>query len=144
MNAKSGGSVLLLGPLMMAGGCSITPGPSLPGINTALVQVSPVQDGKVVVSGGAGTTSGETYRVTVTVHRAGDGAASQEPDGHIIVLSETIRTAPDGSFPAITIGTEDRPLQVGDELNLRPSRVFLGRPTVPYELRGKNEVVALR
>lgn len=129
------------------GGCSLTTAPSIPAINASLIRIEQGQDGRVLVSGMPGTATGGAGQVDVAVHRTASQSDAQLPvdaDGHARLMSETVRVAADGSFPTVTLGSNQVALLTGDELNLRPARVYWGRPTQPSVLPGKTATFNLK
>lgn len=88
------------------------------------VTLSPVSDGRVVIVGRAGAIVGAgVTTLTLTVVRPPAPAALRVRhvgEDLLPVISTWVPVAPDGSFPATTIGTADRPLRPGDELMITP------------------------
>lgn len=127
-------------------GCSLTTAPSFPAINPSLIRIEQGQDGRVLVSGMPGAATG-AVQVSLVVHRAVSPSGTQQPvdvDGHTMLVSESVRVANDGSFPTVTLGSNQMVLLTGDELNLRPAMVYWGRPSHPSVLAGKTETFLLK
>jgi hypothetical protein len=101
-------------------------------VSPSRIRLSAPVGGRLVVEGAPGAVTGAgVTTVTLTVLAAVPASYRVAHAGsHLPVASSYASVNADGSFPAATLGTSDRPVSSGDELVITPQNATAqaGRP----------------